>query len=71
MYTYYFLFSLIFMLVNVGYAFAQLGEGSERYFSVPLLVISAAVCIGSLVWIRRRFQRRDAKALNAKPADNK
>lgn len=71
MYTYYFLFSLLFLLINFGYAFAQLGRGREHVFSVPLLIVSVVVCIGSIVLIRRRIQRRDAKAPNAKSAENK
>jgi hypothetical protein len=69
MYTYYFLFSLLFILVNFGYAFGQLGRGSKHVFSVPLLIVSAVVCIGSLVLIRRRIRLQNAQASAAKSAE--
>jgi hypothetical protein len=53
--TYYFLFALLVMTANCGYAFAQLCDGKEKYFSVPFCLASVLVSVACLVWIRKRL----------------
>jgi lipoprotein signal peptidase len=59
--TYYFLFALLVMTVNFGYAFSQLGEGKEQYFSIPLFLASVLVSLTCLVWIRKRLAAAQKK----------
>jgi lipoprotein signal peptidase len=75
MYTYYFLFTLIFLLINFGYAFGRLGNGHEKVISVPLLVLSALVCSTCLLWIRKRYKKKGeqpkSNVTNARPEQSK
>ena len=59
--TYYFLVSLVFLLVNFGYAFARLGDGEERFVSPILVIVSALSGFILLRWIRRRLIAMDRR----------
>ena len=55
--TYYFLLSLLVLLVNFGYAFARLGVGNRPLFSAPLIIGSLVVAVVCLRLIRRKLAR--------------
>ncbi len=65
--TYYFLFALLVLTANFGYAFSQLGEGKEKLFSIPLFLATILVSVTCLVWIRKRLEvaRRKKEAFQA------
>jgi len=57
---------MLFILINFGYAFKRIGQLSTDVVSVPLLLLSAAICITGLVWTHKRFKK--AKPMGAKPS---
>lgn len=70
MHKYYLFFSMLFLLINFGYAFKRLGQERTDVVSIPLLLLSIAICVSGLVWTHKRYKKRrqdQPNASNARP----
>ena len=59
--TYYLVIGLIFLLVNFGFLFGQLGRGKTEVISPTLLVASGLAAFSLLRWIRKRLIEMDRR----------
>jgi hypothetical protein len=55
---YYVFFIVLFVMINFGYGFSRISRMRDDVVSVPVIMTSALICIGGVVWIRAIYRKK-------------